>query len=113
MGAELHVICLCAQWCGTCREWHPVMDDIARTLPHVRWRWLDIEDEDALLSDLDVETLPTLLVGRGDQVLFYGPVLPKIDLLTRLIDTLSQQTHGASGIDPQALALWQRLRDAA
>ena len=110
LAAELHVISLCAQWCGTCRDWQPVVDAVALAYPGVRWRWLDIEDEADLLGDLDVETLPTLLVGRGDQVLFFGPVLPKAELLSRLIDTLATQEHAASGIDPDVAALWRRLR---
>ncbi len=87
------------------------MDALAASRPGVRWRWLDIEDEADLLGDLDVETLPTLLVGRGDQVLFYGPVLPKVDMLSRLIDALATQERAASGIDADVAALWQRLRN--
>lgn len=106
----LHVISLCAQWCGTCRDWKPVIDEVASTLPHLRWRWLDTEDEAALLGDLDVETLPTVLVGRGDQVLFFGPVLPRVELLTRLLGTLSEPEHAAPQVDDEVAALWQRLR---
>lgn len=106
----LHVISLCAQWCGTCRDWKPVIDEVASTLPHLRWRWLDIEDEAALLGDLNVETLPTVLVGRGDQVLFFGPVLPRVELLTRLLGTLSEPEHAAPRVDDEVATLWQRLR---
>ena len=105
----LHVISLCAQWCGTCRDWKPVIDEVANTLPHLRWRWLDIEDEAALLGDLDVETLPTVLVGRGDQVLFFGPVLPRVELLTRLLGTLSEPEHAAARVGDEVAALWLRL----
>ena len=105
----MEVICLCAQWCGTCRDWQPVMDETARAHPQLRWRWLDIEDEADLLGDLDVETLPTLLVGRGEQVLFYGPVLPKVELLNRLIETLATQERAAV-VDDEVAALWKRMR---
>lgn len=87
-----------------------MVDAVALAHPDVRWRWLDIEDEADLLGDLDVETLPTLLVGRGDRVLFYGPVLPKAELLSRLIESLVTREKAASGVDPDAAALWQRLR---
>lgn len=109
----LHVVSLCAQWCGTCRDWKPVIDEAASSLPHLRWRWLDIEDEAALLGDLDVETLPTVLVGRGHRVLFFGPVLPRVELLTRLLETLSEPEHPAAQVDDEVAELWQRLRPAS
>lgn len=110
MAAELHVVCLCAQWCGTCRDWQPLMDQVAQSHPQMGWRWLDIEDDAELLDDLDVETLPTLLVARGDQVLFYGPVLPKLELLSRLLETFTIQSQGDASITDEVMALWQRLR---
>ncbi|QHE85842.1 thioredoxin family protein [Hydrogenophaga sp. BPS33] len=105
----MQVVCLCAEWCGTCRDWRPVIDALARAHPQVRWRWLDIEDEADLLGDLDVETLPTLLVGRGDRVLFFGSVLPKAELVKRLVESLATQEHAAA-VDGDVAALWQRLR---
>jgi len=86
------------------------MDEVARTQPQLRWRWLDIEDEAALLGDLDVETLPTVLVGQGDRVLFFGPVLPRVELLTRLLETLGEPDHPAAPVDDEVAELWQRLR---
>lgn len=106
----VQVISLCAQWCGTCRDWQPVVAAVATAHPQLQWRWLDIEDEAALLGDLEVETLPTLLVGRGSDVLFYGPVLPKVELLTRLLATLTQAGHPAARVDDEVAGLWQRLR---
>ena len=88
------------------------MDEVASTHRHLRWRWLDIEDEAALLGDLDVETLPTVLVARSDQVLFFGPVLPRVELLTRLLETLSEPGHPAARVDDEVAALWRRLRPA-
>lgn len=112
LDAELHVVCLCAQWCGTCRDWRPVTEAVAADRPQLRWRWLDIEDEAALLDELEVDTLPTLLVGRGDAVLFYGPVLPRTELLTRLLDTLAEPGHPAAAVEADVAALWRRLREA-
>jgi thioredoxin 1 len=86
------------------------MDEVASAHPQLRWRWLDIEDEAALMGDLDIETLPTVLVGRGDQVLFFGPVLPRVELLTRLLEALNQQENPAANLEDDVVALWRRLR---
>lgn len=106
----LHVITLCAQWCGTCRDWRPVVDAVAAGQPQLHWRWLDIEDEADVIGDLEVDTLPTLLVARGGDVLFYGPVLPRVELLTRLLGSLAEPVSPAAGTGDEARALWQRLR---
>ncbi len=104
----LTVVNLCAQWCGVCRDWQPVIDQAAAAHPQVRWRWLDIEDEADLLDDLDVETFPTLLVARGADVLFFGPTLPQAERLTRLLDSL-RDAPPAAAVPDAARALWQRL----
>lgn len=106
--SSLTVVCLCAQWCGVCRDWRPVLDAVALADPSVRWRWLDIEDEADLVDELDVETFPTLLVARERDVLFFGPVLPQAGALTRLLVSL-RDAAPASGAPAAALALWARL----
>ncbi len=112
MNDDLHAIGLCAEWCGTCRDWRAVFDRAREAHPHLRWRWLDIEDEADLMDDMDVETLPCLLLARGDRVLFFGPVLPQPDVLSRLVQTFSAQAAPASMTDPAVSALWHRLRSS-
>jgi len=83
------VICLCAAWCGVCREFQAVFDEVAQAHPELAFRWLDVEDEADRLGDLDVETFPTLLIGSPDhQVRFLGPVLPQAPQVERLLRTL-------------------------
>ena len=89
-------LCLCAEWCGTCREYREAFEALAASLPEVRFRWLDIEDEAERMGDLDVENFPTLLVARDDVVLFFGTMLPHIGHLERLIETLRAQTAAES-----------------
>ena len=105
---RLTVVSLCAQWCGVCRDWRPVLDQLAGSHPQVAWRWLDIEDEADLLDDLDVETFPTLLVARGPEVLFFGPTLPQAEGLARLLASL-RDAPPAAGVPTAARALWHRL----
>ena len=75
----LLVACLCAQWCRTCDAYRDTLvatrDAMRRGHPDaaMRFVWVDIED------------FPTLLLARGDQVLFFGPVLPHAQTLDRLV----------------------------
>lgn len=104
------VACLCAAWCGVCREWLPLFTQQARAHPHMRFAWVDVEDEDEAMGDVDIETFPTLLVARGDEVLFLGPIPPSATQFTRMLATLQAQPRPAPGLPEDAGALLQRLR---
>ena len=92
MPPEFKVICLCAEWCGTCREYRVAFDALAGVVHGAQFRWLDIENEAEALGDLDVENFPTLFIARGGSVLFYGTMLPHISHLERLLETYMGQT---------------------
>lgn len=85
---DLWVVCLCADWCGLCRDYRDVLNQVAVLYPGIRFAWLDIEDQADLVGDLDIETFPTLLVADGQGVLFLGPLAPHADTLSRLLGSL-------------------------
>ena len=87
----LWVYCLCAQWCGTCREYQPLFDRLAADMPQARFVWVDVEEHDALLGDLDIENFPTLLLANAQrQACFAGTVLPHADTLQRMCQAALQ-----------------------
>lgn len=109
-GSGWWAVCLCANWCGTCREYRPIFDDLAAAHPQMRFVWVDIEDESDLAGDLDVETFPTLLIADGERARFLGPLLPQAAVLTRLLTSL--QTAPGSGTGGEAQAVFERVRAA-
>lgn len=87
---EFLVACLCADWCGACREYKPLFDALQRKLPNVRFLWVDVEDEADLIDPMEVEDFPTILIAKDRNPYFFGTVLPHIETLERLIqDKLS------------------------
>ena len=103
---SLDVVCLCADWCGTCREYEAVFDALRHAHPQHRYRWIDIEDEAELAGDVDVETFPTLMLAHGGQVLFAGPVLPRQGDAQRLVEVHSAQVdNGHQAPDLMAAGL--------
>jgi thioredoxin 1 len=82
------VVCLCAEWCGTCREFQPLFYQLAQNNPAELFAWIDVEDDVSGSNDLDIENFPTLLVARGEEVLFYGVLAPHIEQLQRLLQAL-------------------------
>ncbi|MFT3780006.1 MAG: thioredoxin family protein [Ottowia sp.] len=87
--ATAAVVCLCAAWCGTCRDFQPGFERAASAHPQAVFRWLDIEDEAHALGDLDIETFPTLVIGGADGMpRFAGPVPPQPGQIARLLQAL-------------------------
>lgn len=89
---DFAVICLCAQWCGTCRDYRAGFDALAAQFPQVGFDWLDIEERADELGDIDVENFPTVYIRRGDSVLFFGTMLPYVSNLQRLLETFIEQS---------------------
>jgi thiol-disulfide isomerase/thioredoxin len=103
------VVCLCADWCGTCREYRPAFDQVAAQYPGLRFLWLDIEDEAELVGELDIETFPTLLIADGARIRFAGPLLPHAGTLSRLLGALDDDSPAAQPAEPALHALVQTL----
>ena len=106
------VICLCADWCGLCRDYRLVIADMARRYPALRFVWLDIEDQADLVGEIDVETFPTLLLADAQSLWFFGPLPPQAQNLARLLDSLQRASLQASPHSPATQQLLQALPDA-
>jgi thioredoxin 1 len=96
------VICLCAQWCGVCREWRGIFEEAAAAHPDVRFAWVDVEDEAQAMGDVDVETFPSLLIAQGTSPRFFGPVQPSAAQVARLVASLKESA--AKLPEPEAAA---------
>jgi thiol-disulfide isomerase/thioredoxin len=110
---SLLVACLCAQWCGTCRDYQPLFDKLQLEFPLIRFLWIDIEDESDLVDPVEVENFPTLLIADPNKVRFFGMLTPHIETLRRMIQTHLEHDTGHSTVDAPAAQLAQRLRQLA
>jgi len=109
---DWQVVCLCAAWCGVCREWGPAFDALRESFPQVAFAWVDVEDEADALGDVDIETFPTLLVAQGDQVRFMGPVQPSSVQVARLLESLLADPENRVVDGPETGSLLEQLRTA-
>ena len=110
----LLVACLCAAWCGTCSDYRAVFDALRSEFAGTtRFLWVDIEDDEAALGEVEVDDFPTLLLARGDAVRFFGPLLPHAQTLRQLLQRALDEALGPPA-DAPAIAglagLPQRLR---
>ena len=88
------VACLCAEWCGSCREYHAAFEAARAAHPGARFAWVDIEDHPEVLGSVDVENFPSLLIARGDEIAFFGTVTPHAATLNALVDRAMREELG-------------------
>jgi len=56
MAERLLVACLCAEWCGSCRDYRATFAALAeRFSADADFAWIDIEDESDALGDPDID----------------------------------------------------------
>jgi thioredoxin 1 len=88
---EFLVACLCAQWCETCRNYRAGFEALSAQYPDTDFLWVDIEDDAGWAGDFDVENFPTIVIQRGESVLYSGVVLPQHSHLQRQFDMFRAQ----------------------
>jgi len=107
------VVCLCADWCGVCREYQSGFEQLQARFPQAQFLWIDVEDEADLLHPLDIEDFPTLLLAVGKEPRFFGPVTPQAETLERLIRSRLQDPEAPALKNPTVSELLARIRGRA
>jgi thiol-disulfide isomerase/thioredoxin len=110
----LLVACLCAEWCGVCRDYRSRFEQVKTALaeehPEAQFLWIDVEDDADLLHPVDVDDFPTLLIAVGDTPHFFGPLTPQSQTLERMVRSTLQNPRAAGLADVTLRALVARLR---
>ena len=105
----LLVACLCATWCKTCTEFRDTFDKLAASNADARFVWLDVEDDSALVGDIEIENFPTLAVFRGDKPLFYGVTMPQEGVVQRTLASLRRDDRDAIEVPGEIAGLPELL----
>lgn len=112
-GGPLLVACLCAAWCRTCDDYRVVFERLrAEFAAATRFVWVDIEDDEATLDGVEVDDFPTLLVASGDEVRFFGALLPHPQTARQLLQR-ALRAELAVVHEPRLAGLPARLRALA
>lgn len=102
------IACLCAEWCGTCREYQARFEAMQTIYPLAQLLWVDIEDMAEVVDPLDLENFPTLLIAKAGELRFYGVVTPQKETLERLL-AAKLEANSPPLRHPEAEQLLQRL----
>ena len=84
----LVIACYCADWCDTCKSYMDPFAELAERFPQHLFVWVDIEENPEYLGDDDVENFPTIAIQDGRNNLFFGPLLPFISHLEKLVERI-------------------------
>jgi thiol-disulfide isomerase/thioredoxin len=84
--SSLTIWCLCAEWCVICREFKSTFLNLQSVHPKHQWRWIEIEDHDEALSDIDIQGFPSVVIASSkSQWCFAGTIEPRTDTLLRIV----------------------------
>ena len=108
---QLLVACLCATWCKTCTEFRETFDRLAASNHDVKFVWLDVEYDSALVGEIDIENFPTLAVFRGGTPLFYGVTLPQEGVVARTLASLAGPDCDAVAVPEEIAGLPEALNE--
>jgi len=79
------VACLCADWCSSCQAWQADFSTLSKDFPDDCFVWVDIEDHPDLVTEIDLETLPILLIQSVESAHFLGPIQPRLSQVAKIL----------------------------
>ena len=62
-----------AEWCGPCRSFAPIYEQISEKYPNLTFAKVDTEAEQSLSASAGISSIPTLMIFRDGILLFNQP----------------------------------------
>ena len=83
---SLVVIDLYADWCGPCKMLAPVMEELEREYPDVKFGKINVDNEPELTALFKVESIPYIALVKNNVFLDFSVGYVPKDTLVRLIE---------------------------
>lgn len=81
------IVCLCADWCNNCNEWEKAFSTLSDKYPTDCFVWLDIDQHSDMISDIDLDVLPVLLVQKNQSIIFLGAIEPIFETVISILNS--------------------------
>jgi thioredoxin 1 len=81
------IIMFSASWCGPCKTFKPKFQNISLENPDVVFAYCDIEETNALATELEIQSVPTV-VGFFNGIEEASVVGPSVDRVKELVEKL-------------------------
>lgn len=82
----LVVIDLYADWCGPCKMLAPVMEELEREYPDVKFGKINVDNEPELTALFKVQSIPYIALVKNNTFLDFSVGYVPKDTLVRLIE---------------------------
>jgi len=70
---DIVIIDFWAPWCGPCRSFAPIYEEVSEKYPDIVFGKIDTETEQELGAHFQIRSIPTLMIFREQVVLFSQP----------------------------------------
>ena len=67
LGAELAVVDFWASWCGPCKMFGPIFEDVSKQVEGVVFAKLNVDEAEDVASQYKVMSIPTVIVFKNGQ----------------------------------------------
>jgi thioredoxin 1 len=85
LAADLAVVDFWATWCGPCRMFAPLFEEVSDRHPDVVFGTVDADEQQELAAAFKVMSVPTLVVMRDGVVLYAKPGALSMEALDDLV----------------------------
>lgn len=68
---DIVVIDFWAPWCGPCKSFGPIYEDVSEKHPDAVFAKINTEDEQAIAQHFQIRSIPTLMIFR-EQIIIYA-----------------------------------------
>jgi len=75
-----------APWCGPCKSFAPVYEELSEKYPEIVFAKVDTEAEEQLAGEFQIRSIPTLMVFREQVILFSQPGALQASQLEQVIE---------------------------
>ena len=82
----LVVIDLWATWCGPCLMLAPVIDELEKEMPDVKFCKINVDDERELAMTFKIQSIPTIAIVKNNTFMDMSVGLVPKDKLVKLIN---------------------------
>ena len=74
-----------AEWCGPCKAFGPIYEQVAEKHPEIAFAKCDKEKQQELAASFQIRSIPTLMIFREETLIFAQPGLLPAEALEELV----------------------------